>query len=419
MKKACRAALTLLALVLCCILANFAATFIDTPRLRANAAQGVAMLGEQGATPELTGGFKSSQPDNYTSVLILKTAAYTGAESRLMRTFGGFRTDMPTPEGGDAWAAFCTYADGTESPTGGLSYSRYWHGYILPLRILLCFFNTANIQMLLLALQGLLCGCLLLLLQKRRVLRLAPGFFAAFFVMMPSVTGLCLQYAPVTLLMLISCCLLLAAEDWIRSFCGFPAFFAAVGLMTSYLDLLTFPMITISFPLAMLIALQLDEGRSGTALLKDSVLCILAWGIGFAGMWAFKWLLNMLVFGSGYTGGIAGQIALRMSSSSHGTSYSRLGMLLRNFNVILAKSSYLLILLLAGLASLAASLRRGRPDPRALLLLLPAAIPIVWMLLTTNHIYDHTYYTYRNIAGFLFACFALLSCLIKSRKTEK
>ena len=75
MSKALRAALLLLAAVLLAIACNTAAFLIDTPALRENAAQAAAMLGEQQAVPELVGGFKSAQLDNYTSVLIVKTAA--------------------------------------------------------------------------------------------------------------------------------------------------------------------------------------------------------------------------------------------------------------------------------------------------------------------------------------------------------
>ena len=154
-RPAIRAALALLLTVLLCAGANIAACFIDTQQMRQNAAQGVTMLGEQGGIPQLIGGFKAAQLDNYTSVLILKTAAYTGEETLMQRAFGGTRTDMPAAEGQSTWEAYCTYADGSLSPTGGLTYSRYWHGYTLPLRILLCVMNVSNIQMFLLAVRML------------------------------------------------------------------------------------------------------------------------------------------------------------------------------------------------------------------------------------------------------------------------
>ena len=73
-RRGCRAALALLLTALLCIAMNCAAFWIDTDRLRENAAQGTALLGEEGGTPQLIGGFKSSQPDNFTAIL---TVSYT------------------------------------------------------------------------------------------------------------------------------------------------------------------------------------------------------------------------------------------------------------------------------------------------------------------------------------------------------
>ena len=119
-RKSLRSIAMLAALVLVLIACNVIAPLIDTPTMRKNAHQGTAMLSEQYAVPKMVGGFKSAQLDNFTTVLMIKTAAYTGPETWLQKAFGGFRTDMPVPENADmqaAWKSFCIYADGSESPT--------------------------------------------------------------------------------------------------------------------------------------------------------------------------------------------------------------------------------------------------------------------------------------------------------------
>ena len=415
MRRGARAALLFFALALAAVLMNYAAGFVDGGRMRENARQGAAMLCEQGATPELTGGFKTSQADNYTSVLILKTAAYTGAEPPLWRALGGYRTDLRPAEGEDAWAAFCRVADGRESPTGGLSYSRYWHGYTLPLRLLLSVFNLANIQMLLLFCQYALTGACLLLLEKRGLSRFAPALLAALFLMMPPATGLCLQYAPVSLLSLSACCLLLLARARIARAVSLPAFFAAVGVLTCYFDLMTFPTVTLAFPLALEIALRGKERRA----FLHAAACAAAWGAGFALMWAFKWGLNALVFGPAYAAGVKSQIALRISSASGGARFTRLQALGQNLALVLAKPAYLAALAASAAACLACGLRsRARTDASALFaLLVPLLAPVLWMLLTANHVYDHDYYTYRNLAGAAFAALSALTAAGGLRRT--
>ena len=410
MKRLKRSLLSLLLLVALCVACSFASALIDTPRMRENAAESCALLCEEGATPELAGGFKSSQADNFTAVLILKTAAYTGGETLLQRAFGGFRTDLPAGEGEDAWEAFCTYADGRMSSTGGLSYSRYWHGYILPLRILLCFFSYSNIRMLLYALQTALFALVLILADRRALAPLVPGFIAAFLLTMPAVTGLCIQFVPVSLLSLGGSAFLLSAggkpDAPSRPLC-----FAALGILTAWLDLLTAPTLTLSLPLVFTLAMALRERGTSSGILRLALGCCAGWGLGYAGMWAFKWVLNGLVFGPGYTAGVFSQIALRLSGQSGGVSFSRLEAFRRNASILFGKPAYLALLAAAVLCSIAFALRgRRRPERRALVLLIPGAAALLWMLMTPNHIWDHAYYTCRNLAGFVFSALACLGC---------
>lgn len=417
MKRPVRAALALLIAVLLGIACNAAAFLIDTPSMREHAAQGAAMLGEQLGAPQLVGGFRSAQLDNFTSVLILKTAAYTGGESLLFKTFGGYRADVYIGEGQTDWEAFCTYADGRLSDSGGLSYTRYWHGYTLPLRLLLCVFNLSNIQMLLLFAQMALFACVLLGMRRRGLGALMPGLFTAYFLLMPMALGICLQYAPVSLLALASCVMLLSFDGPLESGIGMPAFFALVGLTANYLDLLTFPLITLGFPLVLLLSLRLREGESGPRLLLLAAACCAGWSLGYGGMWALKWLLTALVFGRDMLSGIFEQMTLRVSSSSGGTDFSRLGVLALNLEMIVGKSSYLLLLALTAAATLMRALRglrdglRVRLDARALVMLLPAAAPLLWAVVMANHSFDHAFYTYRNLTVSVLSLYALIACL--------
>lgn len=418
MSRALRAALTLLAAALLAVACNAAAFLIDTPAMRENAAQAVAMLGEQQAVPELVGGFKSAQLDNYTSVLIVKTAAYVGHEPLAQKALGGLRRDVPAVEGQSEWDAYAAYADESAEPVGGLNYSRYWHGYTLPLRLLLCVFNLSNIQMLLLFAQLALLAAVLLLMARRGLSALIPGFFTAWFLMMPAALGLCLQYAPVSLVTLAVCAALLAGHERIGRFIGLPAFFALTGMATSYLDLLTFPLVSLGYPLVLLLALRLEAGAHGRRLWLEAVACCAAWAAGWAGMWVLKWLLNAAVFGAAYVfESILGQTLLRLSTDSDGAAISRLDALRVNANVLLGKRSYQLLIAAAALASLLAGLRSARRRSRialrreALALLLPLAAGVLWFLVLANHTYQHYYFAYRALTVSFLALYALLALL--------
>ena len=414
--RAVRGVFLLVVCFVLCLGANFLAFTIDTPDMRKNAWQGCLMLGEQGGTPQMVGGFKSSQLDNFTAVLIIKTAAYTGEESLISKALNGFRVDMPAQPGQSEWDAFCAYADGTQSPTGGgMGYSRYWHGYTLPLRLGLCVLDAANLQMVLYFAQMALLCLILFQMRARGLSRLIPGFFLSYFLLMPFSASVCLQYIPVSMLMLLACAVLLQRDEAIERAVTLPAFFAALGLLTNYFDFLTFPLVSLGFPLLMLLCLRMDRGDSGRKLFFLTAFCGCAWALGYGGMWALKWGINALAFGWQTLSATLGQAGLRVSSN--GGELSRIGVMMDNLNVILAKKSYLLLLGGCGLATLLPLVRAGRRgirvDLRALNLLLPAAAVCMWYIVMANHSFDHTYYTYRNATVMVFAGFACLACLIK------
>ena len=402
-RRGCRAALALLLAALLCIAMNCAAFWIDTDRLRENAAQGTALLGEEGGTPQLIGGFKSSQPDNYTAIMILKTAAYTGPETLLQKALGGYRMDRAAAEGESAWYAYARYVPGDGS---GYPYMRYWHGYTLPLRLLLCVLNLPNLQMVLL-LVSLLLAFFVFSETVRRAPGALPGMITGWFLLMPVVCGICLQYVPVTLLALCACLALLRADGAIERAIGLPAFFALTGLLTNYLDLLTFPLVTLGFPLALLLALRRERGDGLRALLTTTVVCGIGWALGYAGMWMLKWAFVAGVFGMDRLAGIFEQAALRVSSASNGEAFSRLSALRLNLGVILDKSAYLLVLLAGFASSCLIALHRAhrahqsglraRLQPGALAPALLALVPLLWCLVMANHAYDHAFFTYRNL----------------------
>ena len=339
-----------------------------------------------------------------------------GNETLLQKAFAGYRVDVAAESGQSQWDAFCNYEFGENSPSGGLSYSRYWHGYTLPLRLLLCVLNVSNIQMLLYFAQMALLLFVLHLMSRRGVGRLIPGFFIAYFLLMPFASSICLQYVPVTMLMLSACAAILLWDEQITNLTGMPGFFMLLGVLTNYFDLLTFPLVALGFPITMLLALRLKTDDSFARLFWLTAACGVGWAVGYAGMWTLKWLLVDLISEYSTFWGILTQIFLR--TSDNGGDLSRIGVVMRNLNVILSKTSYLLLLGLTGLVSLIPVVKeaaKGRThfDCRAVLLLIVASVPLLWYIVMANHSYDHTYYTYRNLTMSVIACFAFLSCCMK------
>ena len=357
--KPIRGALALLLAVSLCLAMNLTAFLIDTPAMREHAEQAVDLLGYESASPEIVGGFASSRLDNYTAVLILKTAAYIGDDPLPRMAFSGLRTDLPPQEDQTDWEAYATYSDAVPSPNN-VPYSRYWHGYTFALRLLLCLFTFTNLQMLLLFAQTALLLLTVLLMVRRGLQQLIPAFAVSWFFMSPPALGLCLQYAPVSLIALLACSLLLALKPALSRSVGLPVFFALIGLFVNYFDLLTFPVVSLSFPLILLIALETRTMISFGGLMREALLCCVGWALGYACMWMLKWGLNFLVLGQDGIAAVGDQISLRLSAG--GESHSRLDILLRNIRIVTDKTAYRVILL-AVLALLLAPPRQPRAAP--------------------------------------------------------
>ena len=340
--KPIRGALALLLAVSLCLAMSLTAFLIDTPAMREHAEQAVDLLGYESASPEIVGGFASSRLDNSTAVLILKTAAYIGDDPLLRMAFSGLRTDLPPQEDQTDWEAYATYSDAVPSPNN-VPYSRYWHGYTFALRLLLCLFTFTNLQMLLLFAQTALLLWTVLLMVRRGLQQLIPAFAVSWFFMSPPALGLCLQYAPVSLIALLACSLLLALKPALSRSVGLPVFFALIGLFVNYFDLLTFPVVSLSFPLILLIALETKTTISFGGLMREALLCCVGWALGYACMWMLKWGLNFLVLGQDGIAAVGDQISLRLSAG--GESHSRLDILLRNIRIVTDKTAYRVILL--------------------------------------------------------------------------
>ena len=204
--------------------------------------------------------------------------------------------------------------------------------------------------------------------------------------------GICIQFVPCMLLFLCGSVLLLLCKERIDRSIGMGFYFVALGLLTSYFDLLTFPTVTLTIPLLILYSMDRHENKTHSLL----PLCI-CWGLGYSLMWSLKWLLNGLTLDASLFGGVLAQLRLRISSSSNGVQYTRIEALMGNIRMVFNKPACLLAFSFSLIITLILGCRRKMSFSRLSSLLLPIGFPLLFMLATANHIYDHGYFTYRNL----------------------
>lgn len=158
------------------------------------------------------------------------------------------------------------------------------------LKPLLLFCSYMDIRMLNVLAQGTLLLYLLLQLKKSGV-RCIPALGAALAVLHAWLLPLCLQYSTAWLTALAAMCLLVRFQSRFEKD-GVVLFFLGTGMVTSYVDFLTYPLITFGLPCVLWLMLEKDRQKNALLLL---VQLALAWGIGYAGMWAGKWLLVLFL----------------------------------------------------------------------------------------------------------------------------
>lgn len=74
------------------------------------------------------------------------------------------------------------------------TYSRYWHGYLVPLKSLLLILNTAEIRFLNLVFQLVLVGMNCALIAKKNKPKMALAFLSPYVLLNPIATPLSFQY---------------------------------------------------------------------------------------------------------------------------------------------------------------------------------------------------------------------------------
>ena len=299
------------------------------------------------------------------------------------------------------------------------NYPRYWHGYQVILRPLLLVFSGYQLRFLYMTAFFLLLALALFRIRDEAgtvpALALVAGLLACYMMTI----SMCMQHANnwlITFLALLVMFRLRNRTDrpWDR-----PLFFLVVGMLTSFVDLLTVPLITLCIPLSLLLLIDQnrDPDSNWKTAFKTLFRCSLAWGLGYALCWASKWLIGSLVLGRNLLSEAADQISFRTVGNEEfpGGPVEAIKQNLIAFLRGLGLSTHdllpvILILALAALILTVCFFRGKKALAQGSMQLLVAAYPLVWYAVTSNHAIIHaSLLTYRHLvitlfSGILFFC---------------
>lgn len=370
--------------------------------IRENVTRSADEWHSEGPWPMMLNGYSSSILDNFTDSIMLSIAVFDNGSSALQQSMqNDFAMESIESLPFDSLYA---YLHGSECY--GESYSRYWHGYLVFLKPLLTLFTYSDLRILNAFALCLLICYVLYLFQRNLSAKNSFVFLISILFLMPLTLFLCLDMANMLYITLIALIILFKKRTILFRYENAVLFFMLVGMLTSYMDFLTYPMVSLGIPLITYIALLLQERRA-VLRVKECLFPMLFWTLGYLGMWGSKWLISSLITGENVI-----LVALRTVKkrsdlyADDSIIMDRLQAIGNNISILFQGAFGWIIsaLLIIFLVTFICNLRKRKLNWALLFsLVLVAIIPFGWYFVTSEHCSQHAWFTYRNLIIPLYA----------------
>ena len=305
--------------------------------------------------------------------------------------------------------------NGANESTIFSDYARYWHGYQVVLRPLLYIFNYNQIRILNYITFFILLSITLLLLYKRLNIIFALTFAATLVLSNIMIVPLAIQFSTCFYIAFIGMILILYRKKTIDSKQSAILFFS-IGAFTSYMDFLTTPILTLGFPLVVLVAIDKEKERLKTLFTQSFI-----WLLGYASIWSSKWLIGWILTGENI---IDTAMACAQQRVGNTIVFGGVEMYMNQFfDIILTKISniiypiYITIGIVIALLILYFYKNRDKVKNFNWLVII-SLMPIVWFIVMKNHSLQHIFFTWRDFMLTLWCMLIFSFSNTKSLKTK-
>lgn len=152
-------------------------------------------------------------------------------------------------------------------------------------------------------------------------------------------------------------------------------------------------------------------------LIKEVIACSVAWGMGYVGLWAGKWVLATVALGDNILEDAKNAFIIRSSSSEYENTFNYMQVIMKNVDMLIKKTYFIIfIAILCYFIWLAYKHRQSIHILSFIPFGLVCLFPFGWYFVTKNHSFGHYWMTYRilGIVVFSFIC-GYLACLNRKR----
>lgn len=393
---------------------------LPTETMQLHIYQSLPILESEFEESQVISGYEATLTGNFTDCLMLENAIYQSPEhslyEQMMMMYRGESSE------GSGWATGESLVRLLEGGNMAreVDYARYWHGYLVFLKPLLLFTNLQNIRMANAMLQSLLLCVFVGMCFRRGQGKLGVIFGIAQCFLYPFTMYFSLSLSICYYLLMVAVLVQITWHETFRKRVWYPYFFLIAGMCTSYFDFLTYPLVTLGFPLGILFVLSEENWKQQ---IKQMAGYSLLWGVGYLGMWAQKWLITDITLQTGTI-----KDALLTLGERTGT-VSEVSALQGYFQVLQENLGHFgnkaFLFLLCGTAAwLTMGFIRNKIKRKAIhqkpITGITEAIPFIilslfpfgWFLVTQNHSMEHGIFTCKIISISVFAFF----CIFLSQK---
>lgn len=366
---------------------------------------------EQGYPQWAGENYKMSQLDNITDGYMLVEAIYPGTEGAVSNAM---MNRYIAYEGINPEQAALMQAHGTDAQASVGTYARYWHGYLLFLKPLLLLFDVGDMRIMNMMLCLGLSFLLIIRIRQRLGRKAALAMFLTWCIISPVSVVMSFQFSTTFYVMIVASLLILTHDTWFakEGRHRYAMLFLFIGIVTNYIDYLTYPLVGMAIPL--LLAVLLRERRQDKGLVAFTALNAFSWGVGYACMWIGKWVMATLLTGQNVILEAMNEAAVQSTGQDeiYGTKVDAIHSIYKNIRVIV-KWPFILVGIVVAFWALWHLLRRNRTlmlrcTMTDLLIVIIALFPMAWYSVFQGHSISCYWFTYRNLSITVMAGLLLL-----------
>lgn len=303
-------------------------------------------------------------------------------------------------------------------------YARYWHGYLTILRPLLVMGNYEVIRVILLIVTFITIAIMLIFICKKINLTTAIAYGIGLLSISILVVSQSINEILIFLVAFISTIILLLKKDKQKNI---GLFFFAVGSVSSFIDLLTAPLVTLGITAITYFLLLQKEEKNITIqkYLLNMVRIGIAWAIGYGLTWAAKWVITELFLGRPLISQAIEQAIYRTNvpTKSNGTVWFTIQDVIAKNLTFLSKPVILVTIAITVSYLIIQAIRNYKKQinwkenlkecvPYCFCLLLP----FMWYFVLKQHSYIHAFFTYRILMIAIISIFMIATKILKKKE---